>query len=368
VTIEDVRARLRLDERRLYLAGFSGGARAATVFAAGRAVRFAGVVAGGAGLSEDIQPGSIRGAYHLGVVGALDPNYRGMRELDGRLERAGVAHRLILTGDRHAWPAVEVCSRALAWLELVAMDAGLRPQDEALIASVLEAEEAEAAALERERDLDWAAVAYAGAAPLARALRPASVIPRRLESLRTGKELARQHREEADRSRAERETLARFTRFLLRLRDDPTSDLPLEPMLHDLDLDRLARKGRTARGSKDRQMAVRCLASLSGQARTLGRTALDGGQPARARLLFETAIRASVLDPRFQNDTRVWLACACARSGDPGRGLELLRSAVAAGFDDAEFLQEEPCLAGMRARPEFQEILRALADGLAAAP
>lgn len=49
---------------------------------------------------------------------------------------------------------------------------------------------------------------------------------------------------------------------------------------------------------------------------------------------------------------------------EPGRGhqgrLKLLREAAAAGFDDREFLQEEPSLAGLRARPEFQEILRSL--------
>jgi hypothetical protein len=54
--------------------------------------------------------------------------------------------------------------------------------------------------------------------------------------------------------------------------------------------------------------------------------------------------------------------------GDRKRALSLLREAVAAGFDDREFLQEEPSLAGLRAMPEFQEILRSLPAAPPAGP
>ena len=89
-------------------------------------------------------------------------------------------------------------------------------------------------------------------------------------------------------------------------------------------------------------------------------TADDAGDGARAGLFFETAMRASALHAPAQNDLRVWLACARSRAGDSKGALKLLREAVAAGFDDREFLQEEPSLARLRERPEFQEILRSL--------
>jgi hypothetical protein len=139
-------------------------------------------------------------------------------------------------------------------------------------------------------------------------------------------------------------------------------------MLDDLGVARLVKTGRTAPGSKDGQMAVRLLASLAAEARPLGRTALDAGDGPRAGLFFETAMRATELDERVQNDLRVWLACARSRAGDRKRALGLLREAAAAGFDDREFLQEEPSLAGLRAMPEFQEILRSLPAAPLASP
>jgi dienelactone hydrolase len=358
--IDDARSRLRLDERRFYLAGFSGGARAASVFAGLRAVKVAGLVACGAGLGQGIEPSSIPPAYYLGVVGGRDFNYVEMRELDRRLRADGVAHRLILTGEPHAWPPADVCRRALGWLELVAMTEGLRSRDEAVIDSVLDAEEKAAAALEQAGDLEWAAVAYEGTAPVARALRPASAIPEGLEALTARKDLRRQQEKEDGRERAERETLGRFGLALGRLRDAPTSEVSLDRELGGLGLDRLARTAKADPGSKDGQMAARLLAVLAAEARTLGRAALDAGDGPRAGLFFEASMRASELDARARNDLRVWLACARSRAGDAKGALRLLREAAAAGFDEREFLEREPSLAGLRPTPEFQEILRSL--------
>jgi dienelactone hydrolase len=358
--IDDTRTRFRLDERRVYLTGFSGGARAASVFASLEGVQVAGIVACGAGLGQGLAPAAIRSGYYLGIVGGADFNYLEMRELDRRLRAAGMEHRLILTDESHAWPSADTCARALAWLELQAIVSRLRPRDEALIASVLDAEEEAGRALEQKGDLEWAAVVYEGTAPLARALRPTSAIAGRLETLRAGEELRRQAKKEDARARTERETLGSFRRALARLRDGTVFDVDLERMLDELELDRLVRTARKAPGSKDGQMAVRLLASLAVEARELGWSALDAGDGPHAGLFFETSMRASELDARAQNNLRVWLACARSRAGDRKRALKLLREAAAAGFDDRGFLEQEPSLAGLRETPEFQEILRSL--------
>jgi predicted esterase len=358
--IKDTRTRLRTDERRLYLAGFSGGARAASVFASLNAARIAGIVACGAGLEQGVEPASIRHAYYLGIVGGRDFNYLEMRELDRRLRTEGIAHRLILTDERHAWPPPGICARALGWLELVAMAGGLRATDEALVASVLRVEEDAARALEQTGDLEWAAVAYEGTAPLARTLGPAGVINGRLEALETSGELRRQVREEEARARDERETLAGFGRALVRLRDAPISEVYLERTLDELHLERLVKTARKDPSSKQGQLAVRLLSSLTVEARSHGWRALDAGDGARSALFFETAMRASALDPGVENDLRVWLACAASRAGNRKRALKLLREAAAAGFDDRQFLEQEPSLEGLRTSPEFTEILRLL--------
>jgi predicted esterase len=358
--IDDTHARLRLDEQRTYLAGFSGGARVATVFASLTKLKVAGIVACGAGLGQGVEPESLRSAYYLGIVGGRDFNYLEMRELDRRLRAEGMAHRLILTEERHAWPPADVCTRALAWLDLEAMATGLLARNEAEIASALRAEEEAAGALEEKGDLEWAAVAYEGTAPLARVLSPGSVVPGRLEALLARPELRRQLKEEDARARTEAGTVTSFRQTLLRFSDRPTSEIFLERELDELHLDRLTRTAKRTPGSKDAQMAERLLRSLSADARVLGASVLEAGNGARAGLFFETAMRASALDPRAENDFRVWLACARSRAGDGKGALKLLHEAAAAGFDDRAFLEAEPSLAGLRATPEFQEILRSL--------
>jgi predicted esterase len=360
--IEDTRARFDLDERRHYLAGFSGGARVASVVASLKVLPVAGIVACGAGLGQAIEPASIRSVYYLAVVGGRDFNYLEVRDLDRRLRAEGVGHRLILTDEPHTWPPAETCARALGWLELEAMASGLRTRDDALVASVLAAEEESGRALEQRGDLEWAFASYAGMAPLLRGLRPSSGILERLATLQQDGELRRQVKQEDERAREERARLRSFRQALVRIRDGMSSDIYLDRVLDDLGTDRLVRTARKDPGSKDGQLAARLLASLTVEARELGWHSLDAGDGPRAGLFFETAMRASALDAGAENDLRVWLACARSRTGDRKRALKLLREAAAAGFSDREFLEEEPSLASLRAMPEFQEILRSLPE------
>ena len=186
---------------------------------------------------------------------------------------------------------------------------------------MLDGEEKAALALEEKGDLEWAAVAYDGTAPLARALDPACAIPRRREALLTQEELRRQVKEEDERARTEKDTLARFGRALVQIRDGPIFEVYFDRMLDDLGLARLVKTARTTPGSKEGQMAARLLTSLAVEARSLGGSAMDAGDGPRAALFFETAMRASELDARMENSLRVWLACAKSRAGDGKRAL-----------------------------------------------
>lgn len=138
--LEDAQRYLALDTRRVYIAGFSGTAR----FAWDVSEQFPGVLAGilgfGAGTPGDKRwlAQHVRGAPfdYFGAVGSLDPNYTEMRQLERDLTAASIPYRLEEFDGPHAWPPARLCRRALEWMELRAMQRGLRVSDTAWIDSV----------------------------------------------------------------------------------------------------------------------------------------------------------------------------------------------------------------------------------------
>jgi predicted esterase len=132
----DTAARFAIDERRVYAAGFSGGARVASRI--GLAGAAAGVIACGGGFPTGEKPKTVPFAL-FAAAGADDFNYIEMRRLESEVEAAGAPHRLVIFDGGHAWPPAEVATQAIEWLELQAMRAGTRPKDDALIQVLLRA-------------------------------------------------------------------------------------------------------------------------------------------------------------------------------------------------------------------------------------
>src|SRR6266481_1324926 len=123
-----------LDPTRLYLAGFSGTARAALGFAVALRGHVAGVIAGGGALGFTL--GGPETAFardstfaYFGSAGTRDFNYEEVLALAERFRTTQVPFRFIPFEGPHSWPPAEVCGDALDWLELRAMLGGLRMMD-----------------------------------------------------------------------------------------------------------------------------------------------------------------------------------------------------------------------------------------------
>ena len=120
----DVGGRFRVDPRRVYTAGMSGGARLALGLALG-SDKIAGVIASSAGF-PDARPRSSAAFPIFGTAGSEDFNYCEMRRLDRELTSP---HRVIIFEGGHIWLPAEVAMEAVEWLELQAMKSGRRPRD-----------------------------------------------------------------------------------------------------------------------------------------------------------------------------------------------------------------------------------------------
>jgi predicted secreted protein/dienelactone hydrolase len=113
----DTHARLRIDDGRVYAAGFSGGARAASGLGRILAIQPAGVIACGGGLPDWLEPEDVAATPWFGTVGVRDFNFQEMQELERRLRRQGTPCQLRLFQGEHRWPPPGLARAALAWLE-----------------------------------------------------------------------------------------------------------------------------------------------------------------------------------------------------------------------------------------------------------
>ncbi|MGE0442655.1 MAG: hypothetical protein AB7S39_19395 [Gemmatimonadales bacterium] len=134
--LADLPGRLAVDPKRIYLAGFSGTARAAWPMAAELRGHVAGVVSVGAGLpSGPALLDQFRGDSTFGIAGGAgyyDFNFFELRALADTLQRRGLTSDLHRYRDGHSWPTATDCADALWWLELLAMRTGLARRDTAL--------------------------------------------------------------------------------------------------------------------------------------------------------------------------------------------------------------------------------------------
>jgi predicted esterase len=124
----DVAERFAVDDRRIYTAGMSGGARVAMTIALS-SQRIAGVIASSAGF-PDSKPRKSAPFPIFGTAGTEDFNYSEMRQMDRALTSP---HRLRIFPGGHIWLPAELATEAVEWLEVQAVRSGRAPRDQAKI-------------------------------------------------------------------------------------------------------------------------------------------------------------------------------------------------------------------------------------------
>lgn len=346
----DTHLRLALDDRRAFLAGFSGTARAACALAAAAQGAVAGVMGVGAGFRTGHPVGRDLGFLYFGAVGDTDFNYDEMQELDRTLHERGVPYRYEVFPGPHDWMPEAVATRALEWMALRSHSSPPEPFLEAAWnRDVGRARELEAAGRLHEawRLWSWISRDYAGR-------RDTSEARTRAEGLAASD--ARKAAEKAERKRRERERAAvaraRQKVALARASDEP---MPLPVLLSELqipDWRRLSRKD-----GEEGLSAQRVLNAIQSQvAFYLPRDASQRGAYAEAAFFLTIASEIQPEDPQ------VWyrLAAAQAQAGRPKEALHALARSIDAGFSDRARLEGDADLASLRRDPGFPRLLARL--------
>lgn len=129
----DSQLRLSINTDRVYLLGFSGGARVANGLCITNGA-IAGVICCGAAAPAANNKDPRSNYTFLGICGNSDFNYIEMRKYD-MVELAGrnVKHAFIEFDGKHEWPKAEVMNEAFLWTELGAMRKDPKLKNDAFI-------------------------------------------------------------------------------------------------------------------------------------------------------------------------------------------------------------------------------------------
>jgi predicted esterase len=353
----DANRRFPIDPRRVYAAGFSGGARMACLLAQKMEGDVAGVILSGAGFPDGSPPKKEMRFAVFGAVGNVDFNYGEMRRLDRTLGKLGATHRLAVFDGGHSWCPAPVCQEAVEWMEIQAMKEGSRAKDVALIEHLFQDALAKADALEKAGRTAQAFLRYteisedfSGLGDTKGADGPRARLGG-LDPVR--KELAEQdRREEAEASLADR----LWADLTAALATDPP--LPFRAIVNQLQVPKLRHDSAPERPEPDRSSARRVVEQIFVQtAFYLPRDFASKHDFFRAEL----AIRlAGELKPDRAGVAWYNLACFRATSGDRKGALASLRNAVEKGYRDVAALEADPDLESLRGEKSYREIVTEL--------
>jgi hypothetical protein len=157
---ENVSTVYNLDPSRLYISGFSGGARLAGSLAVTSDI-FQGVIACGAsfnGMDKFALQGN--SFSYVGMVGDTDMNYQEMIQNARWLDKMMINNTLFISNQDHSWPVQKQMLRAFDWLENQAFKKGIKKSNEIVIKKIYEENLKIADSLKKNNEMILAVAEY----------------------------------------------------------------------------------------------------------------------------------------------------------------------------------------------------------------
>ncbi|HQR38872.1 MAG TPA: hypothetical protein PLF26_10775 [Blastocatellia bacterium] len=350
----DTHARFKIDDHRVYAAGFSGGARAATIAALGCGGCISGIIACGAGFPPEMSPiekppkDPITFSYFM-TVGVDDFNFPELVTLGPVLDKLGVPNRLERFDGSHDWAPSDVMVLAVGFMETEAIRAGTRTKDAALVDAIYERAMAAAAAQQASNHTLEAYYAYSGIINQFKGLRDTTTAATAAAALKDVKAVKDGLKGEIDQVRRQQAIVSETVGYG-NLRSDYEQRAIATQEFRRRIAD-LRAKARAETDSPDRRVARRALRQVFAWFYEGGMNLYYGGKYSLAVASLETAIEISPKWPGLY----VEVARASVKGGDRKKALDAIDQAVEAGFADPERLKEEPDFEPLRDDPRFRQ-------------
>jgi predicted esterase len=355
----DTHRRFAVDDRRVYVAGFSGTVRAACFMGLSVPGSIAGVIGAGAGFPYDRPPTRAVPFLFFGTVGDRDFNYDEMMELEDRLTDLHLPHRIEVFPGPHQWMPERLATAALAWLDRRAMKAGLRAADPAEIAARAREDLARAQELEAAGDPVGAFRLYRAMADDDPTFEPAA---RKAAELGASPKLQAAFREQRAQRKRDRRYLEEAEHTLAAITPD-SRPWSLGRTVAELRLPELQKRAGEKGDGADALSARRLLYAVYVQTGFYRpRQALEHQEYALAAFFLELAATIRPAEPA------PWYSAAGvhARAGDRPKAFAALRKALELGWTDAEQMERDPDLAALHADPAWPGIVAGVREKAAA--
>ncbi|MBV9923613.1 MAG: hypothetical protein JOZ96_01130 [Acidobacteria bacterium] len=349
----DTQARLAVDGRRIYAAGFSGGARQSILVDQLCRHCLAGVIAAGAGYPPNVQPAAPVTFALFGAAGVDDFNFPEMKTLDATFARLGATHRFESFEGGHAWPTPPVAAAAVEWLELQALKSGLRQKDEAFMSGAWARRLAEARRLEEASNPYAAYRAYESLAADFRGLRDVSEAEGKFAALGASKEVKAALKDEAEQLSRQQQLVSELFELVEKRRGEFESRVQAASDFR-YRVESLRAKAQAEADSGERRVARRTLNQVSAHFyETAGELRQRRARPAEVVAALEVASEIASKSPQLFYE----LAVAHAQNSDRKSALAALRKAFELGFKDAAAVEKEPALESLRGDAEYKRLV-----------
>lgn len=350
----DLPWRFSIDRKRVYLAGFSGGARVAAQIAQ-LCKCVAGVFLSGAGFPPNSPPSMDSTFAVFSAVGNSDFNYREMIPLQEKLEQFAFPRWIRVFDGPHRWAPPEVVSEGLAWFRLQSIKDQREQKDSAFLAAQFAAAQERASAFERSGAVLDAWREYRQVAATFDSLADVHRIRSRAESL--GKE--KSFHDATKRERDDFEEQERLAAQITAVFSTASGNESVQPNLVARAMTDARELRLRAQQEKKPERQIVLKRAVAGAFVTLmesGEDTLEKKNYLRAAQQFACASEA---DPESEWAVRD-LALARALSGDRKGAVEALRSVRKLTKDPVAFfdwLAQEPAFGSVRSSAEFRALV-----------
>ena len=351
----DVLERFAIDEHRIYAAGFSGGARLATLMGHLCQRCLAGVLSSGAGFSPSVPVTADIPFAFFSVLGHYDFMYAEVVELLEKLDAAGIPYALRTFDGAHQWAPPEVLTEGVEWLELIALGRGRRPPDDAFIEAQWRMREATARAREEQQQWLEAYRTYKEMETAFVGLRDVTDVTAKIRALQESKELRAALKEQARAVEKQLLQTRPIAEQLGALREATAERTALAADVRNR-VAHLRRRREREKNPDETAILRRSLGYIFALYFESGEGMLRAKDYPTAAVYFQVAAEAA---PR-SSGVEYNIACAYARSGRTKDALAALRRAVEKGFSDAALLESDHDLDSLRDLSEFQQIQQSL--------
>jgi dienelactone hydrolase len=351
---DDTHARFAIDDRRVYAAGFSGGARAACHMGLMLEGRVSGVIAFGGGFPYDVSPSRQTPFVLFGAAGSADFNLVEVRRLAAAFDALAIPNRLAVFEGEHAWPPEETCSEAIEWMEIQATRAGKKERDDALTGEIFARRVERARGYEAAGQVYGAYVSYAALAADFKGLKDVTEFEKKAAALKASEQVRqalRQEKQQDERQELRSREFFALKQMLGQPEERARAFADLKGNISDL-----KKKAQEEAGSVDRLVARRVLGLFFVQSIEEARALREQREYEMAALNFSIAAEIRPENARVLYG----LACAYALGGERKRALRALEKAVEKGFRDLAELESNKDLDGLRGEADYKRLVESL--------